>query len=132
MALLDMGAEYHFYGSDITCSFPVNGKFTRDQSLLYTAVLDAHDAVISAMKPGVSWVDMHKLAERVILESLKKGNLLVGDVDKMMAERLGAVFMPHGLGHLLGIDTHDPGGYLKGAKRPKEPGLSFYVRAESS
>ncbi|XP_069142921.1 uncharacterized protein [Solanum lycopersicum] len=124
MALLDMGAEYHFYGSDITCSFPVNGKFTRDQSLLYTAVLDAHDAVISAMKPGVSWVDMHKLAERVILESLKKGNLLVGDVDKMMAERLGAVFMPHGLGHLLGIDTHDPGGYLKGAKRPKEPGLS--------
>ncbi|XP_059284363.1 uncharacterized protein LOC132037774 [Lycium ferocissimum] len=124
MALLDMGAEYHFYGSDITCSFPVNGKFTRDQTLLYTAVLDAHDAVISAMKPGVSWVDMHKLAERVILESLKKGHLLVGGVDKMMAKRLGAVFMPHGLGHLLGIDTHDPGGYLKGAERPKEPGLS--------
>ncbi|KAH0657065.1 hypothetical protein KY285_031947 [Solanum tuberosum] len=124
MALLDMGAEYHFYGSDITCSFPVNGKFTRDQSLLYTAVLDAHDAVISAMRPGVSWVDMHKLAERVTLESLKKGNLLVGDIDKMMAERLGAVFMPHGLGHLLGIDTHDPGGYLQGAERPKEPGLS--------
>ncbi|MCD9637942.1 hypothetical protein HAX54_021493 [Datura stramonium] len=56
MALLDMGAEYHFYGSDITCSFPVNGKFTHDQSLLYAAVLDAHDAVISAMRPGVSWV----------------------------------------------------------------------------
>ncbi|XP_009605130.1 uncharacterized protein [Nicotiana tomentosiformis] len=124
MALLDMGAEYHFYGSDITCSFPVNGKFTRDQSLVYTAVLDAHDAVISAMSPGVSWVDMHKLAEKIILESLKKGHLLVGDVDKMMTERLGAVFMPHGLGHLLGIDTHDPGGYLKGAERPKEPGLS--------
>ncbi|KAJ8568709.1 hypothetical protein K7X08_030931 [Anisodus acutangulus] len=124
MALLDMGAEYHFYGSDITCSFPVNGKFTHDQSLVYTAVLDAHDAVISAMRPGVSWVDMHKLAERVILESLKKGHLLVGDVDKMMVERLGAIFMPHGLGHLLGIDTHDPGGYLKGAERPKEPGLS--------
>ncbi|XP_009792030.1 uncharacterized protein [Nicotiana sylvestris] len=124
MALLDMGAEYHFYGSDITCSFPVNGKFTRDQSLVYTAVLDAHDAVISVMSPGVSWVDMHKLAEKIILESLKKGQLLVGDVDKMMTERLGAVFMPHGLGHLLGIDTHDPGGYLKGAERPKEPGLS--------
>lgn len=124
MALLDMGAEYHFYGSDITCSFPVNGKFTCDQSLVYSAVLDAHDAVISSMRPGVSWVDMHRLAERVILESLKKGHLLVGDVDKMMAERLGAVFLPHGLGHLLGIDTHDPGGYLKGAERLKEPGLS--------
>nr|GLL20651.1 xaa-Pro dipeptidase [Ipomoea trifida] len=124
MALLDMGAEYHFYASDITCSFPVNGKFTSDQSLIYNAVLDAHDAVISTLKPGINWVDMHKLAEKVILESLKKGNLIMGDVENMMAERLGAVFMPHGLGHFLGIDTHDVGGYLKGAERPKEPGLS--------
>ncbi|MCH97494.1 xaa-Pro dipeptidase-like, partial [Trifolium medium] len=59
MALLDMGAEYHFYASDITCSYPINGKFTSDQSLIYNAVLDAHDAVIASMKPGVSWVDMH-------------------------------------------------------------------------
>ncbi|XP_057468580.1 uncharacterized protein LOC130757764 [Actinidia eriantha] len=123
MALLDMGAEYHFYGSDITCSFPVNGKFTSDQGLVYNAVLGAHDAVISSMKPGVSWVDMHKLAEKIILESLKKGGLLVGEVDDMMLERLGAVFMPHGLGHFLGIDTHDPGGYLKGATRPSTSGL---------
>ncbi|XP_028790599.1 xaa-Pro dipeptidase-like [Neltuma alba] len=123
MALLDMGAEYHFYGSDITCSFPVNGKFTSDQSLIYNAVLDAHNAVISAMKPGVSWVDMHKLAEKVILESLKRGGIVIGNVDDMMTKRLGAVFMPHGLGHFLGIDTHDPGGYLKGLQRPKEPGL---------
>ncbi|KAI4379994.1 hypothetical protein MLD38_006228 [Melastoma candidum] len=124
MALLDMGAEYHFYGSDITCSFPVNGKFTSDQSLVYNAVLQAHDAVIAAMKPGVSWVEMHKLAERFIIESLKKGGILFGDVEEMMFHRLGAVFMPHGLGHLLGIDTHDPGGYLQGPERSKEPGLS--------
>ncbi|KAL8463977.1 hypothetical protein ACS0TY_033787 [Phlomoides rotata] len=123
MALLDMGAEYHFYGSDITCSFPVNGRFTHDQSLVYNAVLHAHNAVIASMRPGVSWVNMHKLAERTILESLKERELLFGDVDAMVHERLGAIFMPHGLGHLLGIDTHDPGGYLKGAERPKEPGL---------
>uniref|UniRef100_A0A6M2E831 Xaa-Pro dipeptidase n=1 Tax=Populus davidiana TaxID=266767 RepID=A0A6M2E831_9ROSI len=123
MALFDMGAEYHFYGSDITCSFPVNGKFTSDQSLIYNAVLDAHNAVISAMKPGVSWVDMHKLAEKVILESLKNGCIIVGNVDDMMIKRLGAVFMPHGLGHFLGIDTHDPGGYLKGLEKLKGPGL---------
>ncbi|KAK9705387.1 hypothetical protein RND81_07G052500 [Saponaria officinalis] len=123
MALLDMGAEYHFYGSDITCSFPVNGKFTDDQSLIYNAVLDAHDSVIAAMKPGVGWINMHMLAEKVILEALKKGSILIGDVEDMMTQRLGAVFMPHGLGHLLGIDTHDPGGYLKGLERPKEPGL---------
>ncbi|GAB2292503.1 hypothetical protein Dimus_026740 [Dionaea muscipula] len=124
MALLDMGAEYHFYGSDITCSFPVNGMFTDDQCLVYNAVLDAHDAVIGAMKPGVSWVAMHKLAEKVILESLKKGGIIVGDVVDMMDQRLGAVFMPHGLGHLLGIDTHDPGGYLKDLQRLEEAGLS--------
>ncbi|XP_021807054.1 xaa-Pro dipeptidase [Prunus avium] len=123
LALLDMGAEYNFYGSDITCSYPVNGKFSSDQALIYNAVLEAHNAVISTMKPGVSWVDMHKLAEKVILESLKRGSILVGNVDDMMVERLGAVFMPHGLGHLLGIDTHDPGGYPKGLERPKEPGL---------
>nr|AKF43202.1 metallopeptidase M24 family protein [Pelargonium australe] len=126
MALLDMGAEYHFYGSDITCSFPVNGKFTNDQALIYNAVLEAHNAVISSMKPGVNWIDMHKLAEKTILESLKKGCILVGDVDDMMAKRLGAVFMPHGLGHFMGIDTHDPGGFLKNLQRmerPKEPGL---------
>ncbi|KAL5539026.1 hypothetical protein UlMin_045333 [Ulmus minor] len=78
MALLDMGAEYNFYGS---------------------------------------------LAEKIILESLRGGGVLVGNVDDMMAERVGAVFMPHGLGHLLGLDTHDPGGYTKGMQRPKEPGL---------
>ncbi|XP_050219269.1 uncharacterized protein LOC126669762 isoform X2 [Mercurialis annua] len=123
MALFDMGAEYKFYGSDITCSFPVNGKFTSDQTLIYNAVLDAHNAVISAMRPGVSWLEMHKLAERIILESLMKGCILVGNADDMMSERLGAVFMPHGLGHFLGIDTHDPGGYLKGPKKSNEPGL---------
>ncbi|KAK3004578.1 hypothetical protein RJ639_018539 [Escallonia herrerae] len=123
MALLDMGAEFNFYGSDITCSFPVNGKFTSEQRLIYNAVLNAHNAVISSMKPGVSWVDMHILAEKTVLEALKQGGLLVGDVDNMMIERLGAVFMPHGLGHFLGIDTHDPGGYLKVIT--VEPGCYF-------
>ncbi|AQK70467.1 Metallopeptidase M24 family protein [Zea mays] len=124
MALMDMGAEYHFYGSDITCSYPINGKFNRSQTIIYNAVLKAHNAVISDMRPGVNWMDMHKLAERAILESLRKEQIVQGDVDDMMAQRLGAVFMPHGLGHLLGIDTHDPGGYPEGLERPKDPGLN--------
>eukprot|EP00252_Welwitschia_mirabilis_P020733 TRINITY_DN5139_c0_g1_i2.p1 TRINITY_DN5139_c0_g1~~TRINITY_DN5139_c0_g1_i2.p1 ORF type:complete len:492 (+),score=94.77 TRINITY_DN5139_c0_g1_i2:65-1540(+) len=123
IALLDMGAEYHFYGSDITCSFPVNGKFTDDQKLIYDAVLGAHNAVISMVKPGISWVDMHKLAEEVILMILTRAGILSGSLEEMMEKRLGAVFMPHGLGHFLGLDTHDPGGYLKGQERSKEPGL---------
>ena len=60
---------------------------------------------------GVSWTEMHELAERVILEDLKANGLLTGEVDDMMKVRLGARFMPHGLGHLLGLDVHDVGGY---------------------
>ena len=60
---------------------------------------------------GVNWVDMHRLAETVILQDLKKAELLCGSVEDMMKVRLGAVFMPHGLGHFMGCDTHDVGGY---------------------
>jgi len=126
MCLFDMGAEYCCYTSDITCSFPANGKFTAEQRLIYEAVLAASRAVMAALKPGVSWKDMHLLAERVSLEALKAGGLLTGDVDEMMAARLGAVFMPHGLGHFLGLDVHDVHGYPEGGGhpgRPAEPGL---------
>ncbi|XP_024361458.1 uncharacterized protein [Physcomitrium patens] len=123
MALLDMGAEYHFYGSDITCSFPVNGTFTDNQKVVYTAVLKAQNAVIRAIRPGVSWVDLHKLAESCILETLKENGVLQGDVQAMMESRLGAIFMPHGLGHFLGLDTHDTGGYPAGTERINSPGL---------
>ncbi|XP_037474724.1 xaa-Pro dipeptidase-like [Triticum dicoccoides] len=115
--------EYNFYAFDITCSYPTNGKFTRDQAVVYNAALKAHNDVISHMRPGVKWIGMHKLAERRILESLEKEDIIHGDIDDMMDRRLGAVFMPHGLGHLLGIDAHDPGGYPEGLERPEEPGL---------
>lgn len=70
-------------------------------------------AVTSHLKPGVSWLEMHKLAEETILRHLKAGGLLRGDVEAMMDARLGAIFMPHGLGHLMGCDVHDVGGYNK-------------------
>jgi len=62
MCLLDMGAEYHCYCSDITCSYPANGRFTPDQRAIYNTVLAAQKAVFSAMRPGVGWADMHRLA----------------------------------------------------------------------
>jgi len=124
MCLFDMGAEYCCYTSDITCSFPANGKFTAKQRLIYEAVLSASRAVFTALKPGVSWKDMHLLAERKALEALKAGGLLTGEVDDMMKNRLGAVFMPHGLGHFLGLDVHDVHGYPEGGiERSTEPGL---------
>lgn len=124
MALLDMGAEYH-YCSDITCSFPVRGTFDDNQRLIYEAVLSAQENVMTSMRPGVSWADMHVVAERTILHALVDGGVLKGDVDDMFKVNLGAVFLPCGLGHLIGIDTHDVGGYLDGhPPRGKRAGLN--------
>ena len=119
-----MGCEYFGYASDITCSYPSSGKFNEQQTIVYNAVLDANLAVKSALKPKVSWVEMHILAERTILDRLQKAGLLTGDLNEMVENRLGATFMPHGLGHFIGIDTHDVGGYLEGhPKRSDKPGL---------
>ncbi len=121
--LHDSGAEYHGYASDVTCSFPVNGRFSRDQKLVYETVLAANRAVQRAMKPGVPWPDMHRLAEREIARGLHAGGLLRGDLDAIMAVHVPALFMPHGLGHLMGLDVHDVGGYPKGVERIDAPGI---------
>eukprot|EP00349_Pseudokeronopsis_sp_Brazil_P002679 CAMPEP_0202960262 /NCGR_PEP_ID=MMETSP1396-20130829/4404_1 /ASSEMBLY_ACC=CAM_ASM_000872 /TAXON_ID= /ORGANISM="Pseudokeronopsis sp., Strain Brazil" /LENGTH=545 /DNA_ID=CAMNT_0049679357 /DNA_START=24 /DNA_END=1661 /DNA_ORIENTATION=+ len=126
LVLFDMGAEYHGYVSDITCSFPVSGKFTADHRLVYEAVLNAQRAVFAIMMPGVGWAECHLAAEREILKALASGGLLVnGTLDDYVNAHLGPVFFPHGLGHLIGCDTHDVGGYIHGTpERSSRPGLS--------
>uniref|UniRef100_A0A8C7UXM6 Xaa-Pro dipeptidase n=1 Tax=Oncorhynchus mykiss TaxID=8022 RepID=A0A8C7UXM6_ONCMY len=123
MCLFDMGGEYYCYSSDITCSFPANGKFSPDQKAIYEAVLKSSRAVMAAIKPEVKWTEMHRLADRVHLEELVKIGILRGSVEDMLKVHMGSVFMPHGLGHLLGIDVHDVGGYPEGIERVNEPGL---------
>ena len=112
MALLDMGAEFHCYASDITCSYPIRGTFDADQRMVFSAVLEAQRQIMGAMRPGTSWAAMHRLMWRVVLTALRGGGVLTGDVDAMMEAELGSVFIPCGMGHLIGIDTHDVGGYL--------------------
>eukprot|EP01040_Poterioochromonas_malhamensis_P010221 gene10220-11118_t len=126
IALLDMGAEYHGYVSDITCSFPISGKFTADQKIIYEAVLSAQKVVYEHMIPGNSWADCHLRAERAILIALHQAGLLVnGTVDEFVDALLGPVFFPHGLGHLIGCDLHDAGAYIPGTPlRSSRPGLS--------
>ena len=68
---------------------------------------------VFSLPPGVSWPSLHLLAETVLLQEMKAGGLLVGEVDAMMEVRLGAIFMPCGMGHLLGLDIHDVGGFPK-------------------
>lgn len=124
IALLDMGSEYNCYTSDITCSYPVNGKFTPDQRAIFEAVLNAQVDVIGMLRPGASWLEMHRTAERAVLRGLVKCGVLKGDVEAMIDADLGAIFMPHGLGHLIGVDTHDVGGYAEGTpERSERPGL---------
>ena len=124
MCLFDMGPEYNCYASDVTCSFPCNGKFTQKQKDIYNAVLDAAKNVFAEAKPGVRWTEMHKLAEQTILTHLVRLNIVKGDVAQMLEAGVGAIFMPHGLGHFIGHDVHDVGGYLGDAlPREKRPGL---------
>ena len=127
MCLFDLGAEYSCYGSDVTCSFPANGKFTDKQRKVYEGVLNAQIAVYNMLQPGVSYVDCHKAGEKEILKALVGLDIVLpGDktLEELVEMRLGAVFMPHGLGHLIGIDTHDVGGYTPGCpERLLQPGL---------
>lgn len=127
MALLDMGAEYHGYVSDITCSFPFSGTFSEDQRSIYQGVLEAQRVVLQHMFAGTRWTDCHRLAEKAIIKNLQKIGVLKAEfsVEEMAEGCVGAVFMPHGLGHLIGCDTHDVGGYLPDSpERMPVPGLN--------
>lgn len=126
MLLFDMGAEYAGYTADITVSFPANGKFTEKQKFVYNTCLKANLAVQAAMRPGVLWPDMHRLAEKTIIrEFLHEGLFQNGSVQDMVDAHMGAIFMPHGLGHLIGLDVHDVGGYVDAPPRIQEPGIKY-------
>lgn len=125
MCLLDMGADYHGYVSDITCSFPVARTFSTDQKAIYEGVLNAQKAVLEIMMPGTSWVACHRVAEKEILSALQNIGIIHSQysIDELSNAGVGDIFFPHGLGHLIGLDTHDVGGYLDGTpERPQGPG----------
>lgn len=103
--LMDMGCEHRGYGSDITCSFPVNGSFTKDQKFIFDTVAQAQINVCKAMKPGVEWADMHDLALRTICVGLIETGVLIGDIEDIMKAGVGTHFMPHGLGHMVYHDS---------------------------
>lgn len=127
LILMDMAVRAGGYTSDVTSTVPVNGKFTDKQKAIYDIVLKANQDVQKAAKVGVSWVDMHLLAEKTIVAGLQQLGLLNSgfDVDEMVKNRVCYYFMPHGLGHLIGIDVHDAGGYLSFTpERPKEKGIN--------
>jgi len=123
--LIDAGFEYKGYASDFTRTYPANGKFTTIQAAVYEAVLEAQKQVISDSKPGAEMEDLHMKAARIMMQGLKDAGLISGNIDDIMEEDVFALFFPHGLGHFLGLDTHDVGGYPKGVERIDRPGIKY-------
>ncbi|EGR27625.1 metallopeptidase family m24, putative [Ichthyophthirius multifiliis] len=125
LILNDMGSKYNGYCSDITVTFPSNGKFTQKQKHIYQAVYEAYKNVLDNVKEGVQWDDMHLLAEKTILKHLINIGIVVNaPMEELIEKRIGAVFFPHGLGHFIGLCVHDVGGYNPGhPERHSQAGL---------
>ncbi len=111
LLLIDAGVECDHYASDITRTFPVSGKFSEEQKLLYQLVLDAQYAAIEQIKPGVPWNLAHDVSVKVLTEGLVKLGLLKGDVEQLIEKEEYKQFYMHRIGHWLGMDVHDVGDY---------------------
>ncbi len=128
LLLIDAGAEYQCYASDITRTFPVNGRFSPAQRALYDIVLASQQAGIDQVRPGRSFGAYHDAAVRVITQGLIRLGLLKGSLDKNMREHTYRKFYMHKTGHWLGLDVHDVGDYrIDGEDRELEPGMVVTV-----
>jgi Xaa-Pro aminopeptidase len=112
LLLIDAGGEMDLYASDITRTYPVNGKFTKAQAAIYEIVLQAQKEAIAAVKPGVRFHDIHALTVNVLVAGLVRLGLLSGKVEDLVKDRKNYVaFYPHNTSHWLGLDVHDVGDY---------------------
>jgi len=108
MLLVDSGGESSLhYAGDMTRTFPVSHAFSAKQAAIYSIVLDAEKKSADAIGPGVSFKEVHLLAARTIVEGLKSLGLMTGDPEEAVKEGGHALFFPHGLGHMMGLDVHD-------------------------
>ena len=107
IVICDAGCNYQDYSSDHTRTMPVTGKFTQRQLEIYSIVEACHDYVLEVAKPGVKYMDVHFSVCRLMTEQLKELGLMKGDVDEAVAAGAHAMFLPHGLGHMMGMDVHD-------------------------
>lgn len=114
LLLVDAGCEFDYYASDVTRTFPVNGRFTPEQRAVYEIVLDAQLAAIEKTTIGNHWNDPHDAALRVITKGLKKIGLLQGTLSRLMRDGAYREFFMHRTGHWLGMDVHDVGDYKVG------------------
>ncbi len=132
MVVCDAGSETAMcYASDITRTFPVGGTFSARQKEIYEIVLSANTETIKASKPGITYREVHLMAAKIIASGLNSLGLMKGDVDEAVAAGAHALFFPHGLGHMMGLDVHDMEGlgenyvgYTRDLKRSGQFGLA--------
>ncbi|MDR3426015.1 Xaa-Pro aminopeptidase [Silvimonas sp.] len=128
LLLIDAGCEIDGYASDITRTFPVNGRFSAPQKAIYELVLAAHAAALDKARPGNRYTDMHNAAVRTLAQGLIDLKFLTGTVDEVIENKTFRQFYMHGTGHWLGLDVHDAGAYkVNGEDRILEAGMVFTI-----
>jgi Xaa-Pro aminopeptidase len=122
LLLVDAGAEYRGYASDVTRTYAVGGTFTAEQALVYDAVRRAGETAIAACRPGTEWHDVHRAAALVIAEGLVELGILRGSPETLVENGAATLFFPHGVGHLVGLGVRDTGAASDEAREPV-PGM---------
>ena len=138
LVLIDAGCEYEMYASDITRTFPVSGTYTRPQREVYEMVLDVQLRIIGMIRPGMTKKELQQMSEQWLTEGLLKLGILNGEAGALIEAKKHKKYFPHGIGHWLGIDVHDPCPYVDengneirfapGMVMTIEPGI--YIRAD--
>lgn len=128
LILADCGAEYMYYSGDITRTWPVNGKYSAVQKRIYDKVLRVQKEVIAKVKPGLPHMDLQRFTVAQLSQVLLEEGLVKGSLDEVVRSQSYARYYPHGVSHLLGLDTHDSGALqIKGESRAIEPGWCLTV-----
>lgn len=128
LVLIDAGCEIDCYASDITRTFPVNGRFSPEQKAIYELVLKANEEAFNHIAPGKHWNEAHEATVQVITTGLVELGLLQGNVDELITAEAYKPFYMHRAGHWLGMDVHDVGDYKVGGEwRVLEPGMAMTV-----
>lgn len=128
LVLIDAGGEYQHYSSDITRTFPANGRFQGEQKAIYEIVLSTQIKLIEMIKPGLNWDNIQQSCRRFLTEGLIDLGILKGSLDELYEKQAYFPFYMHLFGHYLGLDTHDAGSYKQNGRWPDlEPGMVFTI-----
>uniref|UniRef100_A0A0A9YBK3 Xaa-Pro dipeptidase n=1 Tax=Lygus hesperus TaxID=30085 RepID=A0A0A9YBK3_LYGHE len=125
VVIFDMGASFYGYSSSVACTIPVGGLFNLEQKTIYNIVLRTRDAALENIKAGVFWSEIHEQSMKTLLAGLVEIGVLKGDVDEMLNAGVSNVFMPYGIGHFIGLDRFDVGGFTETA--PEKRGSSKHL-----